>query len=578
MKRNPVKIVFGPFPDAATYARLGFLLSALALAGVWLGVLIAVWTVTVALAITPLVVPALMGLALAVRACAAAEAWLAGSLLGRAPRLPAARRARGFWRRGWTVLSDPFVWRAQAYLLARMTAGFAVAVVLLSVLAAGLYLLAAPTFFWAVPGGLGPDGYKVTALPEALALVPAGLIVLVASFHAIGPLASAWRTLCLVLLDSDRASSQSAPRGGAPAARVSTSAPAGGAAAPGARVPAGAGRAGGDALRIHMLVSGGLGLLLVAIWALTSRGYFWPVWPLLSLSLLLAIHSWIEHAIANRDAWRARRLDTAFAIHAGIWGSMLLFLVGVWAAGGDGYPWPLWPLLAGLIVLGAHAAALLMRSPDRELTERISVLERSRAGAVDVQEAELRRIERDLHDGAQARLVALGMSLGMAERKLATEDPEAARRLLAEARTGAGEALRELRDLARGIHPPLLADRGLDAAVRALASASPISVTVSATMPGRPKPPVESAAYFVVAEALANAGKHAQATRVDVRIALEGEELAVEVHDDGVGGADPAGSGLDGLRRRVEALDGTLTVLSPEGGPTTIRARIPGGR
>ena len=230
-----------------------------------------------------------------------------------------------------------------------------------------------------------------------------------------------------------------------------------------------------------------------------------------------------------------------------------------------------------MIATGAHAAALLRRRPDTSaLTERISTLESSRAGAVDVQDAELRRIERDLHDGAQARLVALGMSLGMAEQKLASE-PEVAAELLADARAGAGAALRELRDLARGIHPPVLADRGLDAAVRALAAGSPISVTVSATVSERPKPPVESAAYFVVAEALANAGKHARAGRVDVRIARSGDVLSVEVHDDGAGGADASGGGLSGLRRRVEALDGRLDVISPAGGPTTIRAELPCG-
>jgi signal transduction histidine kinase len=234
-------------------------------------------------------------------------------------------------------------------------------------------------------------------------------------------------------------------------------------------------------------------------------------------------------------------------------------------------------VLVAMIALGAHAAALRMRSPDRAaLTERITALESSRAGAVDVQESELRRIERDLHDGAQARLVALGMSLGMAEQKLGT-DADAARELLAEARAGAGEALRELRDLARGIHPPVLADRGLDTAVRALAAASPISVTVSVVMPERPKAPVESAAYFVVAEALANAGKHGHATHVDVRIVGSSRELSVEIHDDGHGGADPSGSGLTGLRRRVEALDGTFDVISPPGGPTLVRAELPSG-
>jgi signal transduction histidine kinase len=249
----------------------------------------------------------------------------------------------------------------------------------------------------------------------------------------------------------------------------------------------------------------------------------------------------------------------------------------VWAVTSRGYFWPVWPLLGLIGALGVHAAARLMGAPDREaLTERISTLESSRAGAVDVQEAELRRIERDLHDGAQARLVALGMSIGMAEQKMGS-DPEGAQALLAEARSGAGEALRELRDLARGIHPPVLADRGLHAAIQALAVASPITVTVSVDTPERPKAPVESAAYFVVAESLANAGKHARATQVDVRITRAGDVLSVSITDNGMGGADRSGGGLSGLARRVEALDGILTVTSPPGGPTTIRAELPCG-
>jgi signal transduction histidine kinase len=332
------------------------------------------------------------------------------------------------------------------------------------------------------------------------------------------------------------------------------------------------------ALAVHAAVAAGLNLFVIAIWGLTSHGYFWPAWTILALALPVAIHAWVIMVDEHPEFWRERRLDRGFGVHAGIWLSLLGFLIGAWVASGFGYFWPVWVALLAAVALGPHAAILLMRDADRdELTERISVLERSRAGAVDVQEAELRRIERDLHDGAQARLVALGMSLGMAEQKLATADPQAARELLAEARTGAGEALRELRDLARGIHPPVLADRGLDAAVRALAAACPVPVMVSTTMPERPKPPVESAAYFVVAEALANAGKHARATQIDVRIVREGELLTVEVHDDGAGGADPEGGGLQGLHRRVEALDGTLAVLSPSGGPTTIRARMPCG-
>jgi signal transduction histidine kinase len=207
------------------------------------------------------------------------------------------------------------------------------------------------------------------------------------------------------------------------------------------------------------------------------------------------------------------------------------------------------------------------------MENRIEELTSTRAGAVDAQDAELRRIERDLHDGAQARLVALGMSLGLAEQRLEA-DPDEARQLLVEAKLGAREALEELRDLARGIHPPVLADRGLGAAVAALAARSPIEVSVS-VVGERPPAAVESAAYFVTAEALANAIKHAAAHHVEVRIARGADKLSVEVKDDGPGGADPSGSGLTGLRRRVEALDGRLIVDSPAGGPTVIRAELP---
>ena len=211
------------------------------------------------------------------------------------------------------------------------------------------------------------------------------------------------------------------------------------------------------------------------------------------------------------------------------------------------------------------------RGRDELLTDRIEVLETTRAGAVDVQETDLRRIERDLHDGAQARLVALGMNLGMAEQKFAN-DPEAARELVAEARVGIEAALKELRDLARGIHPPVLTDRGLGAAIDALVDHSALPVDVTVAPGARPAPAVETAAYFVAAEALTNATKHAHATQVTIRVGREPGRLVLEVADDGIGGADPAGGGLSGLRRRVEALDGTLTVTSPPGGPT-LRAR-----
>ena len=225
---------------------------------------------------------------------------------------------------------------------------------------------------------------------------------------------------------------------------------------------------------------------------------------------------------------------------------------------------------------GALAQALL--APRTEvLEERVEVLQATRAGAVDAAAAELERIERDLHDGAQARLVSIAMHLGLAQQKL-DSDPDEARQLLADARDGAGAALVELRDLARGIRPALLAERGLPEAVRAFAARSPVPASVTADVGDERLPePVESAAYFVVAEALANVAKHAGARRATVSLARRGDSLEVLVVDDGHGGANPDGGGLKGLRARVEALDGTLGVASPAGGPTMLRVELPCG-
>jgi signal transduction histidine kinase len=333
-----------------------------------------------------------------------------------------------------------------------------------------------------------------------------------------------------------------------------------------------------QAWRIHATADGILLGFLVIIWALTAIGHhsdFWPVWVALPLALALSIHGWVVATKDNVPFVNRFLGSRAFAIVCGIVISLSLFYVGIWAASGGGSFWPVWPTLAhGLFVAAFGAALLLNRPREAQLTERIDVLEETRAGAVDEQESELRRIERDLHDGAQARLVALGMSLGMAEQRL-SEDPERAGELLAEARAGAEQALRELRDLARGIHPPVLTDRGLAAALSALTDSTPIPVTLDVALPRRPPPAVESAAYFVAAEALANAGKYSHAERITIRIDEADGVLTVAVHDDGQGGADPDGGGLAGLRRRVQALDGRLRVISPLGGPTTIRAELP---
>ncbi|MFD2767219.1 sensor histidine kinase [Micromonospora eburnea] len=220
---------------------------------------------------------------------------------------------------------------------------------------------------------------------------------------------------------------------------------------------------------------------------------------------------------------------------------------------------------------------LLAPTAEARLSARVEQLTETRAEAIDASAVELRRIERDLHDGAQARLVALSMNLGMAE-DLFDSDPATARSMLTDARAGAHTAMSELRDLVRGIHPPLLADRGLPGALQALALGSPIPVDLDTRLARRLAAPVESAAYFVVAEALTNAIKHSGAERITIQVVDDGRRLRLCVRDDGRGGADPAGgTGLRGIERRLAAFDGTIRVSSPPGGPTELIAELPCG-
>jgi signal transduction histidine kinase len=229
-------------------------------------------------------------------------------------------------------------------------------------------------------------------------------------------------------------------------------------------------------------------------------------------------------------------------------------------------------LLADLDI--AVARYLIGPGGSTDQTERITQLERSRAQVVDAAEAERRRIERDLHDGAQQRLVSLAMNLGRAKARFA-DDPEAARDIIDQAHTEAKEALAELRNLVRGVHPPVLADRGLDAAISGLAAICPVPVTVRAGTGPRPPVSAEAIAYFVVAEALTNVAKHAHASRAEVSVTRHGDVLRVVIRDDGVGGADPQGEGLAGLADRLAGVDGRLSVRSPAGGPTVIEAELP---
>ncbi|MFB6891558.1 histidine kinase [Kitasatospora sp. NPDC056327] len=215
------------------------------------------------------------------------------------------------------------------------------------------------------------------------------------------------------------------------------------------------------------------------------------------------------------------------------------------------------------------------RASHAQLTRRVAELTETRADAVGSQAAELRRIERDLHDGAQARLVAIGMTLGTIEHLMET-DPSAARQLLSEARQSSARALQELRDLVRGIHPPVLAERGLGDAVRALALDSALPTEVYVDLPDRLPAPVEATAYFSVCELLANAAKHSGAEQVWVDILYRAGRLRVTVTDDGGGVADPTrGTGLRGIERRLGTFDGVLAIDSTSGGPTTITLELP---
>jgi signal transduction histidine kinase len=211
---------------------------------------------------------------------------------------------------------------------------------------------------------------------------------------------------------------------------------------------------------------------------------------------------------------------------------------------------------------------------DAELQARLDDLRESRARIVQAGDAARRKLERDLHDGAQQRLVGLALDLRLAREKL-EDDPKAAAAMLDEASAELARATEELRELARGIHPAVLSDRGLEAAVESLAKRAPLPVEIDASVDGRLPEPVEAAAYFVVAEALTNVVRHSGADRAEVGIRRDNGRLVVEVRDDGAGGADPTGSGLRGLADRVAALEGRLEVDDPAAGGTVVKAHIP---
>jgi signal transduction histidine kinase len=369
----------------------------------------------------------------------------------------------------------------------------------------------------------------------------------------------------------------------------------------------------------------GLVRALAARWLDRRRGGISAVHGLLLISVvalslqLLGPHAWFGRQVAGLDvalfdlavataalvlifrsrAWAAT-LAAAGLLVLGAYGWLIAVF---WPVPGFAYgfadlanspaPSSLWiDALEGslLLALGLWLAPRVMRhhladpadpaDPElaaraQQLTKRVQTLTQTRRDAVDTAATELRRIERDLHDGAQARLVALGLSLQAAERLFQTS-PEAALALVVEAKESSSRALTELRDLVRGIYPPVLADRGLADAIRALALDAPLPVELDIDIPGEVELPVASAVYFSVAEALANAAKHARAHTVRIQLGHAAGMLRAQVTDDGWGGADPAqGTGLAGVERRLAAFDGILAVNSPPGGPTIVVIEVP---
>jgi len=560
-RRSEMTAIARTLTDPVTYRRLAYLLLGMPLGLAWFTALITLWSLTVGLAITPMVIPVLLALAFATRGFTAVEAELARSLLGVDAHVPALSipRGGGIRARAKALFGAGF-WRAQGFLWIRWFVGFPVGVAMVALLGSAIGMIFGPLWIPFIHHGasISFGFWHAHTVLQALPFVPVGVILLALSVALAYPLGAAFVPLTAAFLGDDPTRLEASVERAAGSARAGLAV-------------AGPTRRG---LQTHAIVDGSLVATTIFIWAAASRGYFWPIWVVLPFATALGMHAWLLELSENTELVKRRfRGSTTLAGTAGIAAIFWVFTVCVWAVSGHGYFWPIWTLLGLALIVGAVGGAVLLAGP-RAMAERIETLTASRAGAVNVQDSELRRIERDLHDGAQARLVALGMSLGMAEQKL-SQDPERASELLAEARAGAEQALRELRDLARGIHPPVLADRGLEAAISALANATPMHVVLSCDIPKRPPSAVESAAYFVAAESLTNAAKHAHADWLEIRIAEVGQHLEIEIKDDGIGGANPNGSGLTGLRHRVEALDGTLHVTSPPGGPTTVYAELP---
>jgi signal transduction histidine kinase len=334
----------------------------------------------------------------------------------------------------------------------------------------------------------------------------------------------------------------------------------------------------------------GLSLTAILIAARTGStwrqlGYHFLAAPALAAAAIAAFGMWLAGLLYTLVYAYAWALPTGGLLYRGLstspGGYQLIF----------GPPLDTWVTAGGLVLLVAApfvtagvatldvrvTRALLGPSRAAELEHRVERLTKTRAGAVDAADAERRRLERNLHDGTQQRLVSLAMNLGMARAQ--TETVEEAHQAIADAHAETKAALAELRNLVRGLHPPVLEDRGLDAALSGVAARMPIPVKLTVNVPRRPSPTIEAVAYFVVSEGLTNITKHSQASQAEVFVEQAGDRLHIIVTDDGVGGADPdRGTGLTGLARRAESVDGTLDITSPLGGPTLLSVDLPCAR
>jgi signal transduction histidine kinase len=328
------------------------------------------------------------------------------------------------------------------------------------------------------------------------------------------------------------------------------------------------------------------GIVAYATSAATWRqlGYHLLAGPALAAAAFVALGTWLAGILYALVYLYAGRLPAESALHRGMYPSRAnnlprllggldvdayLTLAGIAAL--LAAPW----VTAGVAALDARVARTLL-GPSRaeELEHRVEQLAQTRAGVVDAADAERRRLERDLHDGTQQRLVSLAMNLGMARAQAASAAE--ARQAIADAHDEAKAALTELRHLIRGLHPPVLEDRGLDAALSGVAARLPIPVRLTVDVPRRPPPVIEAVAYFVVSEGLTNITKHAQASQAEVFVQRSGDRLHIIVSDDGVGGANPArGTGLAGLAKRASSVDGTFEIVSPPGGPTLLTVDLP---